>query len=80
MSHISASPPSHGKEQKMAKIKVTQIRSGIDYPENQKRTVTALGLGRPGYFKIHNDTPQILGMIWTIRHLVKVEPATADGK
>ena len=65
----------------MAKIKITQHRSGIDYPENQKRTIIALGLGRPGYFKIHEDTPQILGMVRTVRHLVNVEPAaSADGK
>jgi large subunit ribosomal protein L30 len=61
----------------MAKIKITQHRSGIDYPENQKRTIVALGLGRPGYFKIHEDTPQILGMIRTVRHLVRVEPSDA---
>lgn len=61
----------------MAKIKITQFRSSIDYPENQKRTITALGLGRPGYVKVHEDTPQILGMIRTVRHLVKVEPADA---
>lgn len=61
----------------MAKIKITQFRSSIDYPENQKRTIKALGLGRPGYVKVHEDTKQILGMVRTVRHLVKVEPATA---
>ncbi|HET7153639.1 MAG TPA: 50S ribosomal protein L30 [Candidatus Kapabacteria bacterium] len=60
----------------MAKIKVTQIRSMIDYTERQKRTIRALGLGRPGYFKVHEDTPQIKGMITAVRHMVTVEPAS----
>jgi large subunit ribosomal protein L30 len=58
----------------MAKIKITQIRSQIDYAENQKRTITALGLGRPGYVRVHEDTPQIRGMIKTVQHMVTVEP------
>jgi len=57
----------------MSKIKVTQIRSIIDRPEDQKRTIKALGLGRPNYSKIHNDNPQIRGMIKKVSHLVKVE-------
>ncbi|MGQ9797790.1 MAG: 50S ribosomal protein L30 [Ignavibacterium sp.] len=57
----------------MSKIKVTQIRSIIDRPEDQKRTIKALGLGRPNYSKVHNDTPQIRGMIRKVIHLVKVE-------
>lgn len=57
----------------MKKLKVTQIKSIIDRPENQKRTIKALGLGRPNYSKIHNDTPQIRGMIRKVIHLVKVE-------
>ncbi len=57
----------------MSKIKVTQIRSIIDRPEDQKRTIKALGLGRPNYSKIHIDTPQIRGMIKKVSHLVKTE-------
>ncbi len=57
----------------MKKLKITQIRSIIDRPERQKRTIKALGLGRPNYVKIHNDTPQIRGMIRRVSHLVKVE-------
>jgi large subunit ribosomal protein L30 len=57
----------------MKKLKITQIRSIIDRPERQKRTIKALGLGRPNYVKIHNDTPQIRGMIRKVSHLVKVE-------
>lgn len=56
------------------KIKITQVVSSIDTLEKQKRTIKALGLGRPNYFVIKNDTPQIRGMITVVRHLVKVEP------
>ncbi len=58
----------------MAKqIKVTQTKSTIDRPKDQKLTIKALGLGRPNYFKVHNDTPQIRGMVTKVHHLVKVE-------
>lgn len=62
----------------MKKLKITQIRSIIDRPERQKRTIKALGLGRPNYFKIHNDTPQIRGMIRKVSHLVKVEEISEE--
>lgn len=55
------------------KLKITQIRSVIDRPVRQKRTIEALGLGRPNYTVIHNDTPQIRGMINKVTHLLKVE-------
>jgi large subunit ribosomal protein L30 len=57
----------------MGKIRVTQIRSIIDRPKRQKLTIEALGLGRPNWVKIHNDTPQIRGMINKVIHLVKFE-------
>lgn len=57
----------------MTKLKITQTRSIIDRPEKQKRIIEALGLGRPNWEKIHNDTPQIRGMLKKIPHLVKVE-------
>ena len=57
----------------MAKLKIIQTRSVIDRPEKQKRIIKALGLGRPNWEKIHNDTPQIRGMIKKVPHLVKVE-------
>jgi large subunit ribosomal protein L30 len=57
----------------MSKIKVTQIRSIIDRPHTQKRTIKALGLGKPNWERVHNDTPQIRGMINKVTHLVKVE-------
>ncbi len=57
----------------MEKIKVTQIRSIIDVPKKQKLTIKALGLRRINHSVVHNATPQILGMIEKVKHLVKVE-------
>ena len=57
----------------MGKIKVIQTGSVIDRPKTQKLTIEALGLGRPNWEKVHNDTPQIRGMINKVKHLVKVE-------
>lgn len=55
------------------KIKITQVKSIIEQLENAKRTIKALGLGRPHYSVIKNDSPQIRGMINKVRHLVRVE-------
>ena len=55
------------------KLKITQTKSIIDRPKDQKLTIEALGLGRPRWEKIHNDTPQIRGMIRKVSHLLKVE-------
>ena len=55
------------------KLRITQVQSIIDRPEPQKRTIKALGLGRPHYTVEHDDTPQIRGMIRKVVHLVKVE-------
>lgn len=57
----------------MAKIKVTQVKSGIDRPERQKRTLKALGLKKLNASKEVEATPQILGMVDAVSHLVKVE-------
>lgn len=54
-------------------IKITQIKSVIDRTKNQKKTIEALGLGRPNYSVIKKETPQIMGMIEKVKHLVKVE-------
>ncbi len=55
------------------KIKITQIRSVIERPERQKRTIEALGLGRIRKSVVKADTPQIRGMIAKVQHLVSVE-------
>lgn len=57
----------------MAKIKVTQVKSSIDRPERQKRTLQALGLRKISGSKVVEATPQILGMVNAVSHLVKVE-------
>ncbi|HEY4288769.1 MAG TPA: 50S ribosomal protein L30 [Puia sp.] len=57
----------------MAKIKITQVKSGIDRPERQKLTLRALGLKKMHATKEVEATPQILGMVRTVEHLVKVE-------
>ena len=57
----------------MAKIKITQIRSGIGRPLRQKRTLQALGIKKMQHSVEHEATPQILGMVHKIQHLVKVE-------
>lgn len=55
------------------KLRITQKRSIIDELAEHKRTIKALGLGRPGYSVVKNDTPQIRGMIRKVVHLVTVE-------
>jgi large subunit ribosomal protein L30 len=55
------------------KLKITQTRSIIDQIEPQKRTIKALGLGRPNYSVVKNDTPQVRGMIRKVIHLLRVE-------
>lgn len=56
-----------------ANLKITQVRSIINRPANQKRTIKALGLRRIRHSVVHNATPQILGMVQKVRHLVSVE-------
>ena len=55
------------------KIKIKQIRSSINRPSRQKKTLEALGLKRINHVVEHESNPQILGMIDAINHLVKVE-------
>lgn len=56
----------------MATIKVKQVRSRIGKPEDQKRTLNALGLRKMNAIVEHNDTPAIRGMINKVKHLVQV--------
>ncbi|HNX03091.1 MAG TPA: 50S ribosomal protein L30 [Candidatus Cloacimonas sp.] len=55
------------------KIKVTQIRSTINRIEDHKKVIKALGLGKIGHSRIHNDSPSIRGMIDKVSYLLKVE-------
>lgn len=57
----------------MAKAKITQIRSTIKRPKNQKLTIQALGLGKINRTVEKELTPQIEGMIRAVNHLIHVE-------
>ena len=57
----------------MAKIRITQVKSAIDRPERQKLTLQALGLNKINATKEVEATPQILGMITMVTHLVEVQ-------
>jgi large subunit ribosomal protein L30 len=59
----------------MKKIKITLVKSPIDRPERQKLTLKALGLGKTNSVTELEATPQILGMVRKVEHLVKVEDA-----
>ncbi|MDZ4064451.1 MAG: 50S ribosomal protein L30 [Coriobacteriia bacterium] len=55
------------------KLKITQVKSVISTPSDQKRTVRALGLKRISDTVVQDDTPVIRGMVFKVKHLVKVE-------
>ncbi len=55
------------------KLAITQTGSGIDRPEVQKRTLAALGLRKMHQTVTHDDRPEIRGMVFRVRHLVRVE-------
>ena len=57
----------------MAKIRITQVKSKNGKPERQKRTLEALGIRKLNHSVEHEATPQLLGMVEKVRHLVKVE-------
>jgi large subunit ribosomal protein L30 len=57
----------------MKKVRITQVRSAINRPKRQKLTLEALGIKKLNRPKDHEATPQILGMIDKIKHLLKVE-------
>jgi large subunit ribosomal protein L30 len=57
----------------MARIRITQVKSKNGKPERQKRTIEALGIRKLNHSVEHEATPQILGMVVKVRHLVKVE-------
>ena len=57
----------------MKRVRITQIKSGINRPERQKRILLSLGLKRMHQTVEHDATPQILGMANAISHLVKIE-------
>jgi large subunit ribosomal protein L30 len=64
----------------MTKLKVTQVRSVIHRPKDQKATVRRLGLHRINDSVLKDDRPEIRGMIAKVRHLVTVEEVAAAGE
>jgi len=57
----------------MARIRITQVKSRIGKPQRQKMTLDALGIRKLNQSVEHEATPQILGMVKKVNHLVKVE-------
>ncbi len=57
----------------MAKVKITQVRSQIGQSERHRGTLRALGLGKIGNTREHDEGPVIAGMLRKVAHLVKVE-------
>lgn len=57
----------------MSKLKVTLVKSGIGYSQDQKRTLRSLGFRRLNQSVVHEDSGSIRGMIIKVRHLLKVE-------
>jgi len=56
----------------MATIKIKQVRSRINCPIDQKRTLDALGLRKLNRVVEHNDTPAIRGMVNKVKHLITI--------
>jgi large subunit ribosomal protein L30 len=59
----------------MGKVKITQVKSTIDRPKRQKLTMESLGIRKMHQSVVHEATPQIMGMIAKVQHLVVVENA-----
>ena len=59
----------------MAKIRIKWVRSQIGYPQDQRRTIRALGLKRLQHTVEREDTPTIRGMVHKVRHMLSVEEA-----
>ena len=55
------------------KLRIRQIKSASGHRFDQERTIKALGIRRLHQIVEHNDTPQIRGMVFKVRHLVRVE-------
>ena len=57
----------------MGKLRITQVRSVVSRTSQQQGTMRALGIKRLGQHVVHDDKPEVRGMISTVRHLVRVE-------
>ncbi|HBN04141.1 MAG TPA: 50S ribosomal protein L30 [Bacteroidetes bacterium] len=59
----------------MGKVKITQVKSAIRRPADQKRTLIALGIKKLNKTREMEDSPTVMGMIRKVEHLLKVEKA-----
>jgi large subunit ribosomal protein L30 len=59
----------------MARVRITQVRSQIGQSEKHRGTLRALGLGRIGKSREHDEGPVLAGMLRKVRHLVKIDNA-----
>jgi large subunit ribosomal protein L30 len=57
----------------VVKLRITWVKSGIGYSQDQKRTLKALGFRRLNESVVHEDSASLRGMVNKVRHLVKVE-------
>ena len=62
----------------MAKLRITWVKSGIGYAEDQKKTLKALGFRRLNQSVTHNDCASIRGMLNKVKHLIKVEEEAGE--
>lgn len=62
----------------MAQIVVTQVKSTIGSQPKHRGTIRALGLGKIGRSRVHEDTPVVRGMIHHVQHLVEVSDGTEN--
>jgi large subunit ribosomal protein L30 len=61
-------------------LRITQVRSTIKRPKDQKATIQALGLGKINRSVVKPASPMLIGMIQKVSHLVHVEEVSADGQ
>ena len=57
----------------MPKLRITMTKSDINFEKTQKRTIKALGLKKPHHTVVQVDNPSVRGMIFKVKHLIKVE-------
>ena len=56
----------------MSRLRIQWVKSGIGYPEKQRRVLQSLGLRRLNQTVVHEDSPTIRGMVFKVKHLVSV--------
>lgn len=60
------------------RLRITQVRSGIGRPAKHRATLKALGIRRHQHSVVQDDTPSIRGMVFRVRHLVRVDELAED--